>query len=121
MRIARIWAYGVLLPLVEGRYSWSLGKSVDVFDSTLVRVATDDGLEGWGETCPLGPVYLPAYAEGVRAGIAKVGPALIGLDPREHGTVNAAMDATLRATRTRKRRWTSPAGTSPARPVACRW
>jgi L-alanine-DL-glutamate epimerase-like enolase superfamily enzyme len=96
MRIVWIWAYRVLLPLVEGRYSWSLGKSVDVFDSTLVRVATDDGLEGWGETCPLGPVYLPAYAEGVRAGIAKVGPALIGLDPREHGTVNAAMDATLK-------------------------
>jgi hypothetical protein len=62
MRIARIWAYRVLLPLVEGRYSWSLGKSVDVFDSTLVRVATDDGLEGGARparsgqsTCPPTP------------------------------------------------------------------
>lgn len=96
MRIERIWAYRVELPLKEGRYSWSLDKSVDVFDSTLVRIATDDGLEGWGEACPLGSAYLPAYAEGVRAGIAKVAPELVGLDPREPAVVNAAMDGALK-------------------------
>ena len=50
------------LPLVEGRYSWSEGKYVEVFDST-VRGADyrTDGLSGFGEVCPLGPFYLPAF------------------------------------------------------------
>ena len=69
MKIQRIDMYQVDLPLKEGRYSWSGGKSVDVFDSTVVSVTTDSGLVGWGEVCPLGPAYLPAFAGGCRAGI----------------------------------------------------
>ena len=56
MKITRILGYRVQLPLHEGRYSWSGGKSVEVFDSTVVRVETDEGLVGHGEVCPLGPV-----------------------------------------------------------------
>ncbi|MBP6702890.1 MAG: mandelate racemase, partial [Vicinamibacteria bacterium] len=74
MKITRILAYRVELPLHEGRYAWSGGKSVDVFDSTVVRMETDEGLVGHGEVCPLGPTYLPSYAEGVRAGLAKIAP-----------------------------------------------
>ena len=48
------------------------GKSVDVFDSTVVQVDTDAGVTGFGEVCPLGPVYLPAYAAGARAGIEEL-------------------------------------------------
>ena len=47
MKITQIKLYQVDLPLKEGRYSWSGGKSVDVFDSTVVCVTTDSGLEGW--------------------------------------------------------------------------
>ena len=54
-----------------------------MFDSTIVGVETDCGLVGYGEVCPLGPFYLPAYAEGVRAGLRELGPHLIGFDPRE--------------------------------------
>ena len=68
MRIRRIRAWQVDLPLHEGDYKWSGGKSVAVFDSTVVGVETDDGRTGWGEVCPLGPVYLPAYAGGVSLG-----------------------------------------------------
>jgi deoxycytidine triphosphate deaminase len=96
MLITRIRAYRVELPLHEGSYKWSGGKSVDVFDSTLVEIATDTGLTGWGEVCPLGPFYLPAYAGGVRAGIAELGPHLLGLDPTELGVVNQRMDAALK-------------------------
>jgi L-alanine-DL-glutamate epimerase-like enolase superfamily enzyme len=63
MKIARISCYRVELPLREGSYKWSGGKSVDVFDCTIVRVDTDEGVTGYGEVCPLGPIYLPAYAE----------------------------------------------------------
>ena len=66
MKIKRILAYRVELPLHETTYKWSGGKSVTVFDSTIVRVETDTGLVGHGEVCPLGPFYLPAYAEAVR-------------------------------------------------------
>ncbi|HTO88139.1 MAG TPA: cis-3-hydroxy-L-proline dehydratase [Thermoanaerobaculia bacterium] len=96
MRIRRIAAYRVELPLREGRYAWSGGKSVSLFDSTLVRVETDAGLVGHGEVCPLGPAYLPAYAEGVRAGLAVLAPNLLGEDPRQLERLNRRMDALLK-------------------------
>src|SRR5215213_1571319 len=96
MKITRILAYRVELPLVETTYKWSGGKSVTVFDSTIVSVETDTGLIGHGEVCPLGPFYLPAYAEGVRAGLAELGPHLLGEDPRELQKLNRRMDAALK-------------------------
>lgn len=96
MRITRILAYRVELPLREGSYKWSGGKSVSVFDDTIVRVETDAGVIGYGEVCPLGPFYLPAYAEGVRAGLRELGPHLLGADPREVGKLNRLMDAALK-------------------------
>src|SRR5262249_54106412 len=60
MKISRITAWQVDLPLHEGAYKWSGGKSVTVFDSTVIAVETDSGLTGWGEVCPLGPAYLAA-------------------------------------------------------------
>ena len=96
MRIIRIFAHRVELPLREGSYKWSGGKSVTVFDSTIVGVETDTGIVGFGEVCPLGPFYLPAYAEGVRAGLRELAPHLIGLDPRELSKLNQRMDAALK-------------------------
>lgn len=96
MKIVRIFAHRVELPLVEGNYKWSGGKSVSVFDSTIVGVETDTGLTGYGEVCPLGPFYLPAYAEGVRAGLKELGPHLLGYDPRQLSVINHRMDAALK-------------------------
>ena len=96
MKITRITAYQVDLPLHEGSYNWSGGKSVTVFDSTVVRVETDEGIVGHGEVCPLGPFYLPAYAGGVRTGIREIGPHLIGEDPTQLGKLNRRMDAVLK-------------------------
>ena len=96
MKIARILAYRVELPLHETTYKWSGGKSVTIFDSTIVRVETDEGLVGHGEVCPLGPFYLPAYADGVRAGLRELGPHLLGADPRQLGKLNRLMDAALK-------------------------
>lgn len=96
MKITRISAFRVDLPLVETTYKWSGGKSVTVFDSTIVRVETDTGHVGHGEVCPLGPFYLPAYAEGVRAGLRELGPHLLGADPRQLGKLNRLMDAALK-------------------------
>jgi L-alanine-DL-glutamate epimerase-like enolase superfamily enzyme len=96
MRIKKISAWRVALPLHEGSYKWSGGKSVTVFDSTVVSVETDTSVIGYGEVCPLGPFYLPAYAEGVRAGIAELGPHLLGEDPLGLTHLNRSMDALLK-------------------------
>jgi len=96
MKITRLSLYQIDLPLKEGHYNWSGGKSVSVFDSTVVEVETDEGIVGWGEVCPLGPFYLPAYAKGARAGIAELAPQLIGQDPTHLGKLNRTMDAALK-------------------------
>ncbi len=96
MKIRRIEVYQVDLPLVEGSYRWSGGKSVEVFDSTVVRIETDEGITGHGEICPLGPFYLPAYPSGARNGIAELAPQLIGEDPCKLLQINQRMDACLK-------------------------
>ena len=96
MKISKISIFQVDLPLYEGSYNWSGNKSVEVFDSTVVQVETDEGIIGYGEVCPLGPVYLPAYAEGARAGIQVLAPALLGLDPTQLVKLNRQMDTMLK-------------------------
>lgn len=95
MKITRISLYQVSLPMKEGAYSWS-NQSFAAFDSTVVRIDTDEGVYGVGEICPLGPAYLPAYAEGARTGIATMAPGLIGHDPRQIGAINQLMDRLLK-------------------------
>lgn len=94
MKIVRIRAYRVELPLKE---LWNLSgnRNLNALDSTIVRIETDDGRSGWGETCPLGPFYMPSYAGGVRAGLRELAPVLIGRDPRAVDGINRAMDRAL--------------------------
>jgi cis-L-3-hydroxyproline dehydratase len=96
VKIKEIRAYRVELPLREGAYKWSGGNAVQVFDSTIVEILTDAGITGYGEVCPLGPAYLPAYAAGARTGIAELAPSLIGLDPTQLGSLNDHMDRAMR-------------------------
>jgi L-alanine-DL-glutamate epimerase-like enolase superfamily enzyme len=95
MEITRISVWQVDLPLGEGSFTWS-GGVLDAFDSTLIRIETDSDVIGWGESCPLGPSYLPAYAEGVRGGIAHIAPYLIGEVATNVTALNVKMDSVLR-------------------------
>lgn len=96
MKITALNVYQVDLPLKEGRYNWSNGNYVEVFDSTVLEIITDEGLKGYAECCPLGSAYLPSFALGVRAGLAELSPHLIGQDPLNIGQINRTMDAALR-------------------------
>ena len=69
---------------------------MEVFDSTVVRMETDEGVRGHGEVCPLGPVYLPSYARGVCAGLEELAPQLIGEDPAQIERLNRSMDRALK-------------------------
>jgi L-alanine-DL-glutamate epimerase-like enolase superfamily enzyme len=95
MQIDRITAWKVELPLVEGTFTYA-GGSLSAFDSTVVRLGTDNGMTGWGECSPLGPAYLPAYAEGVRTGLRHLAPHLLGADPTALTAINEAMNALLK-------------------------
>jgi cis-L-3-hydroxyproline dehydratase len=96
MKIKAIKVWQVDLPLKEGRYSWSNGNYVEIFDSTVVGIETDEGLSGYGECCPLGSAYLASFARGVRAGLEELAPHLLGRDPLNIGAINLAMDSALR-------------------------
>jgi len=95
MKIKRIDVFQLDLPYSGGVYALSGGRTFSTFDATFVRVTTDDGLEGWGESTPFGSTFVAAHARGVRAGIAEMAPHLLGLDPRHVDRVNDAMDQAL--------------------------
>jgi L-alanine-DL-glutamate epimerase-like enolase superfamily enzyme len=93
-RIAEIRVYRHELPVAGGPYA--MGHSVlDALDSTLVEIVTEDGLVGYGETCPVGPVYQPHHASGARAALAEMIPHLIGHDARRVLPARVVMDGAL--------------------------
>jgi L-alanine-DL-glutamate epimerase-like enolase superfamily enzyme len=93
--IDRIEVFGYDLRYAHGAYVMSGGRVVERLPSTVVRVTTRGGLQGYGETCPLGPTYLPAFSGGVRAALAELAPALVGVDAMDLASVNRRMDQAL--------------------------
>lgn len=79
MKIASLQVYQYDLSVKNGPYTMSYGE-ISALDTTLVKLVTDTGIVGWGETCPLGPVYAEAHAKGARAALAEMAPGLIGTD-----------------------------------------
>lgn len=79
MRLSEIHIYKHDLPVKDGPYRMSHGE-VWALDTTLVRLVAEDGTEGWGETCPVGPTYAEAHAQGARAALTRMAPGLIGAD-----------------------------------------
>lgn len=95
LKIERIDVFKVDLPYSGGVYRLSGGREYRSFDATIVRITTQSGLEGWGESTPFGSTYIASHALGVRSGIAEIAPHLIGLDPRRVDRINDAMDGAL--------------------------
>jgi L-alanine-DL-glutamate epimerase-like enolase superfamily enzyme len=95
MKINRIDVFQVEYKLLDQKYAWSRGHAVESFLSTVVKVSTDEGLEGFAEVCPLGSAYMDAFALGIPSGIQEVGPKLIGRDPAQINEINEVMDVAL--------------------------
>ncbi len=94
MKITEIHIYAHSLPVKGGPYVMASG-TVSALDTTLVKIVTDAGLIGWGETCPVGPVYQPHHAAGARAALREIAPGLIGADPLTPLALHRRMDALL--------------------------
>lgn len=97
MKLTGINVYNIDLP-VAGGYKMA-SATVTFLQSTVVELITDQGIAGYGETCPVGPVYQPQHMLGARAALQEICPSLIGLDPRNIGRLNHAMDAALNGSR----------------------
>lgn len=95
MKITRITVWKRDLPLARPYFLSGGRLRFDSLDSTFVRLDTDAGISGWGEGCPWGHTYLPAHGPGVRAGIETMAEAMLGLDPRQLGHAERAMDLAL--------------------------
>jgi L-alanine-DL-glutamate epimerase-like enolase superfamily enzyme len=79
MNIKEIHIYQHDLPVKNGPYTMA-NAEVWSLDSTLVKIITDSGVVGWGETCPVGPTYAEAHAKGARAALIEMAPGLIGTE-----------------------------------------
>lgn len=95
MKITRIDVYQIEYRLLDQKYAWSRGHAVESFLSTVVKVSTDQGLDGYAEVCPLGSAYMDAFARGIPSGIKEIGSLLIGKDPTHINVVNEHMDLAL--------------------------
>lgn len=95
MKIIGIDAFAYDLTYAHGEYVMSGGRAAQAQSSTLVRIRTDEGLVGWGEACPLGGTYLPAFPDGIRAAVREMAPYLIGEDPTRITALHGIMDNVL--------------------------
>lgn len=93
MQVREIRVYRRSLPVIGGPFRIATGD-ITALDSTLVQLISDDGLDGWGETCPVGTTYAPAHAAGARAALAEMLSGLIGC-PAAPGPLNQCMDEQL--------------------------
>ncbi len=94
MRIKELHIYQKDLVLTQGPYTFA-GTSLDALDTTIVKIVSETGLVGWGETCPLGPTYQPQHATGARAAIGQIAPGLMGENALTPLTLKRTMDAGL--------------------------
>jgi cis-L-3-hydroxyproline dehydratase len=95
MKIVGADVFDYTLRYAHGEYVMSGGRAAVAQIGTLVRLRTDDGLDGWGEVTPLSSTYLPTSVGAIRAGLTELLPQLIGLDPTNISKVNQTMDAVL--------------------------
>jgi len=90
MRIKELHIYHHDLPVKNGPYKMA-GQEVWSLETTIIQLITDNGIEGWGEVCPLGSRYAPVQPCALRALLVDVAPSLIGVEVSTNA-VTAALD-----------------------------
>ena len=95
MVITGIRVYQLNLPLTKPYWLSGGRLKFESLDSTIVCIETNTGVTGWGEGCPWGDTYLPAFGKGIRAVLALLAPQLIGHNPLQLDNINRIMDVAL--------------------------
>ena len=94
MKIAEVHIYQHELPVRNGPFVMAKAL-VDSLDTTIVKIVADNGLVGWGETCPVGPTYAPCHASGARAALCQIAPGLLGASALTPLAIRRTMDEQL--------------------------
>jgi L-alanine-DL-glutamate epimerase-like enolase superfamily enzyme len=79
MKITELHIYAHELPVRDGPYRMAM-TVVWTLPTTLVKLVSDTGHVGWGETCPVGSTYAEMHVEGARAALQAMGPGLLGAE-----------------------------------------
>lgn len=95
MRITGLSIYSAELEYRGEVYAFAGGRSYRSFTSTILVLHTDAGLEGYGEVCPCGPAYMPAFAGGLKSCLEALVPCVLGEDPRQVARLVAKMSQAL--------------------------
>ncbi|KAK2603977.1 hypothetical protein QQS21_003813 [Conoideocrella luteorostrata] len=95
MRITEITVFSYDAMYIYGTYQMSGGRTALGHPSIVVRLRTDEGLEGWSESAPLGSDYLPSSFTGELAALKELGGLVLGSDPRAPAVLSAAMDRAM--------------------------
>lgn len=97
MKIAKVSIHVVALDrnAVNTRYVAEDALAADL-EITILRMETECGLVGWGETCTAPSYYLPTLASGARAAIAHAAPLILGADPRRINWIISRIDTAMR-------------------------
>lgn len=95
MKIKDINVFSYDAEYLYGTYSMSHGRLANGQKSIVIQIVTDNGVEGWAETAPLGSDYLPSSFRGELAALRELGPQLIGLDPQSPVSICEVMDQAM--------------------------
>lgn len=95
MKIARVTAWSVHLPYVEGVYRMSGDRVTTGMDAVAVRVVANDGTVGLGESGTVGVTYDAQNLPGQIAGITTLASAILGADPLSPPAVYRRMCAAM--------------------------
>ena len=110
MKVTRITLYTVPLEVEANLTRYGASQIIHPrLECLVVRIDTDAGLIGWGESSSAPPYYLPEVSSGARDGILHVAPLILGEDPtqvralyhkvehalRGHGNAKTALDMAL--------------------------
>ena len=72
----------------------AFGKGSDISQRIYIKIITDDGIYGLGESTP-SPLVMGETIDGVIAAIEYMKPALLGTDPLDIANIHKIMDSTL--------------------------
>jgi len=109
MKVSRITLYSVSLDVGTNLTRYAADQSRSSIETMIVRLETDDGLVGWGESCSAPSYYLPELPAATFGGAVHVAPLILNRDPRQvrclyyevskalrgHGNSKAALDMAL--------------------------
>lgn len=97
MKITGIDVFQYQLAYNHGLYVMSQGRSGTHHSSLVVKISTNEGLVGWGETAFLSRVHLQAFLESEVAALGVLGKAVLGQDPREPAVIQTVMARSILA------------------------